>query len=54
MREADKKSVRKKIGTVEIDLKTSSPSRAALEEHWYPVKVDKQDRDVPALRIKHR
>ncbi|XP_071548695.1 uncharacterized protein [Panulirus ornatus] len=54
MREPDKKSVNKKIGTVEIDLKASSPSRAALEEQWYPVKVDKQDRDVPALRIKHR
>ncbi|KAK8742947.1 hypothetical protein OTU49_017401 [Cherax quadricarinatus] len=54
MREADKKSVRKKIGTVEIDLKPSSPGQVALEEQWYPVKVDKPDREVPALRIKHR
>ncbi|XP_042885679.1 disabled homolog 2-interacting protein-like, partial [Penaeus japonicus] len=54
MREADKKPGYKKIGTVEIDLKPSSPGRAALVEQWYPVKVDKPDREIPTLRIKHR
>ena len=52
-REGDKKS-HKKIGSVEIDLKPSSPGRAILEEQWYPVKVDKQDKASPALRIRHR
>ncbi|KAG0717437.1 Disabled 2-interacting protein [Chionoecetes opilio] len=37
-REGDKKS-HKKIGSVEIDLKPSSPGRATLEEQWYPVKA---------------
>ncbi|XP_069183743.1 disabled homolog 2-interacting protein isoform X1 [Procambarus clarkii] len=54
MREPDKRSASKRIGTVEIYLKPSSPGRTALEEQWYPVKGDKQEREVPALRIKHR
>lgn len=56
MRDADKKSSTKKIGSVEIDLKPSSPGRAALDEQWYPIKVDKQEREkeIPTLRIKHR
>ncbi|XP_045114208.1 uncharacterized protein LOC123506307 isoform X2 [Portunus trituberculatus] len=52
-REGDKKS-NKKIGSVEIDLKPSSPGRATQEEQWYPVKVEKQDKTTPALRIRHR
>lgn len=52
-REVDKKP-HKRIGSVEIELKPSSPGRATLEEQWYPVKVDKQDKTSPALRIKHR
>lgn len=53
-REGDKKS-HKRIGSVEIDLKPSSPGRATLEEQWYTVKVDKPDnKTCPALRIKHR
>lgn len=52
-REGDKKSP-KRIGSVEIDLKPSSPGRATLEEQWYTVKVDRPDKTCPALRIKHR
>lgn len=52
-REGDKKS-NKKIGSVEIDLKPSSPGRATQEEQWYPVKVEKQDKTTPSLRIRHR
>lgn len=52
-REGDKKSP-KRIGSVEIDLKPSSPGRATLEEQWYAVKVDRPDKTCPALRIKHR
>ncbi|KAK7074735.1 Disabled 2-interacting protein, partial [Halocaridina rubra] len=52
MREADKKP--KRIGSVEINITLSSPGRAALIENWYLVKVEKQERDIPSIRIKHK
>ncbi|XP_042241334.1 ras GTPase-activating protein raskol-like isoform X2 [Homarus americanus] len=54
IREADKKTTRKKIGAVEIDLEPSSPSRVSFDEQWYQLRVEGKEREPPALRIKHR
>ncbi|CAL4068008.1 unnamed protein product, partial [Meganyctiphanes norvegica] len=56
MRQADKKST-KLLGRVTIPLQTSSTGEAALAgliEQWYPISCDKQEKDAPQLRIKHR
>ncbi|XP_068225154.1 LOW QUALITY PROTEIN: disabled homolog 2-interacting protein-like, partial [Palaemon carinicauda] len=55
LREGDKRPGHKKIGSVEIDLPSVSSCPTKLVDEWYAVKVDnKQDREVPTLRIKHR
>ncbi|XP_066990415.1 disabled homolog 2-interacting protein-like isoform X2 [Macrobrachium rosenbergii] len=55
LREGDKRPGHKKIGSVEIDLPSVSSCPTKLVDEWYAVKVDnKQDREIPTLRIKHR
>ncbi|CAL4068007.1 unnamed protein product, partial [Meganyctiphanes norvegica] len=56
MRQADKKST-KLLGRVTIPLQTSPTGEAPLAgliEQWYPISCDKQEKDAPQLRIKHR
>ncbi|CAL4151118.1 unnamed protein product, partial [Meganyctiphanes norvegica] len=56
MRQADKKNT-KLLGRITIPLQASCTDEAALAgllEQWYPINSDKQEKNAPQLRIKHR